>query len=152
MSDGRRIAVIALLMLVALFGWGVVMTGVGGGMMAGMGPGMMRGWGRNDATTAASPPIAGAQEIAVQAGDLWFKPATLEMPAAAPVNITVTNDGRLFHDFTIDTFGFRLSLDPGRSATGGLRALQRGEYRFYCSVPGHADAGMRGTLVVTGSR
>jgi uncharacterized cupredoxin-like copper-binding protein len=50
-----------------------------------------------------------------------------------------------------DSLNFRLGINPGDSASGGLRVDAPGEYRFYCSVPGHADAGMRGTLIVVAS-
>ncbi|MBI4260063.1 MAG: multicopper oxidase domain-containing protein [Actinobacteria bacterium] len=39
-------------------------------------------------------------------------------------------------------------LDGGRSAELTLPALEPGEYEYVCEVPGHADAGMRGVLVV----
>ena len=158
MNDTGRAILIALLVVIALPLWGLTlmggsggMMGAGGGMMAGMGPGMMGGRGAGGGTSASSPPVAGAREIAVQAGELWFKPATLQIPARTPVNITLTNTGRLFHDLVIDTLDFRLGLNPGDSATGGLRVDAPGEYRFYCSVPGHAAAGMRGTLIVVES-
>src|SRR5262249_37992269 len=34
------------------------------------------------------------------------------------------------------------------SSTGTLEGLKPGKYTFYCSVPGHREAGMEGTLVV----
>jgi len=83
-------------------------------------PGHMRGFGSGgDAGTgASSPPLASAQEAAVEAGDLWFRPATLAIPAGLPVNITVTNSGRVFHDFTVDALDLRLRGDPGGTAIG----------------------------------
>lgn len=149
MTDTGRAILIALVVLIAVaLLWGTMMMAAGG-----IGPSMMggMGWGRSAGTTASSPPVTGAKEITVQAGDLWFKPTTLEIPAGTPVNVTVTNTGGLFHDVTIDTLDFRLGVNPGRAATGGLRVDVPDEYRFYCSVPGHAAAGMRGTLVVTKS-
>ena len=158
MNDTGRAVLIALLVVIALPLWGLLMMGgtggmrgAPGGMMGGMGPGMMGGRGGGGGTSASSPPVAAAGTVTIQVGDLWFKPATLQIAARTPVNVTVTNTGRLFHDLVIDTLDFRLGLNPGDSATGGLRVDAPGEYRFYCSVPGHAAAGMRGTLIVVES-
>ena len=81
------------------------------------------------------------------------KRGTIEFRTGQPLNLTLQNNGRVFHDFVIDELGFRLAADAGDSITGGLRVDRPGEYRFYCSVPGHASAGMAGTLrAVGGSR
>jgi uncharacterized cupredoxin-like copper-binding protein len=37
---------------------------------------------------------------------------------------------------------------PGKQSVLRLR-LKRGRYQFYCPVPGHKAAGMRGTLIVS---
>lgn len=39
-------------------------------------------------------------------------------------------------------------LQPGDSATIKFTALETGEYEIFCTVQGHKDAGMIGTLVV----
>jgi uncharacterized cupredoxin-like copper-binding protein len=44
--------------------------------------------------------------------------------------------------------------EKGPTVIGGGRStvtatLKAGTYTFYCSVPGHEQAGMRGTLTVT---
>lgn len=96
----------------------------------------------------SSEPIAGAEELVVEAGDLWFEPSTIEIRAGDPVNVTLRNDGSVFHDLTIPDLDFVLEAEPGDAATGGLVVDQPGEYDFSCSVPGHAGGGMTGTLVV----
>ena len=35
-----------------------------------------------------------------------------------------------------------------KATTSFFVTLKAGKYNFYCSVPGHEDAGMRGTLIV----
>jgi uncharacterized cupredoxin-like copper-binding protein len=58
----------------------------------------------------------------------------------------VTNKGGISHDFKIA--GKRTpSLKTGKAAT--LKAtLKAGKYPFLCTLPGHAAAGMKGTLTV----
>jgi hypothetical protein len=83
----------------------------------------------------------------VVVGVLWG--ADVEVAAGEPTNLTVVNDGDAFHDLTIDEVGLRIDVDSGQQATAGLEIDEPGEYEYYCSVPGHAGAGMRGTLTVT---
>jgi uncharacterized cupredoxin-like copper-binding protein len=58
----------------------------------------------------------------------------------------VTNKGGISHDFKIA--GKKTpSLKTGKAAT--LKAtLKTGKYPFLCTLPGHAAAGMKGTLTV----
>jgi uncharacterized cupredoxin-like copper-binding protein len=49
----------------------------------------------------------------------------------------VTNDGRLV-----------ARAGPATTGRGGFIAPGPGDYVFYCNVPGHAVAGMIGTLTV----
>jgi YD repeat-containing protein len=135
------VAIAALLVGSAGSGWSMMSEGMG--MSGHMGRG---GVGTSNA------PLAGAPAVTVEAGDLWFSPAALEIQAGQPLNITLRNTGRVFHDFVVDELNFRLGAGAGDSVTGGLRLDRPGEYRFYCSVPGHASAGMTGTLTVVGAR
>jgi plastocyanin len=66
--------------------------------------------------------------------------------------IQALNAGVSNHDFTLDEFSIHEVLDPGAEAvTITIPAdAAPGEYRFYCSVPGHAESGMVGTLIVEG--
>ncbi|HYH12721.1 MAG TPA: c-type cytochrome [Thermomicrobiales bacterium] len=64
--------------------------------------------------------------------------------------ISVVNSGTLQHDFTVDELSISEDLP-----TDGSEVLitipedaEPGEYEFYCSVPGHREGGMYGTLVI----
>ncbi|HWL34326.1 MAG TPA: cupredoxin domain-containing protein [Gaiellaceae bacterium] len=58
----------------------------------------------------------------------------------------VTNKGGVSHDFKI-AGKKTVSLKTGKAAT--LKAtLKKGKYPFLCTLPGHAAAGMKGTLTV----
>jgi uncharacterized cupredoxin-like copper-binding protein len=42
-----------------------------------------------------------------------------------------------------------VDVPAGTTATTGLTVARPGEYAYECTVPGHAAAGMTGTLTVT---
>ena len=66
--------------------------------------------------------------------------------AKGATTFKVTNKGALSHDFKI-AGKKTVMLKKGKTAT--LRAtLKKGKYAFLCTVPGHAAAGMKGTLTV----
>ncbi len=153
-TRGRRMAV-ALAATVTLAACTPVggPGGMGGSMNGGMGGGMGSGRGapggdEQDAEEAADA-IPGAREVVVEAGDVYFEPDTLRVQAGEPVNITVTNVGAAFHDFTVTDLGVMVDVPAGTTATAGLTVEEPGEYAYECTVPGHAAAGMTGTLTVT---
>jgi uncharacterized cupredoxin-like copper-binding protein len=58
----------------------------------------------------------------------------------------------LVHDFVIDNIGgkkFDIESQPHGKATGNVTPRAPGTYQFYCSQPGHLEAGMAGTLAVS---
>lgn len=123
--------------------------GSGGGFMHGMMGGGMGGMmGGGETGRSASPPAPGARELTVSGGEFFFEPDEIQAEAGEPVNITFDNRGMMFHTLTIGELGFELRAEAGESASGGLTVDEPGTYSFICAVPGHAEAGMRGTLTV----
>ncbi len=106
------------------------------------------GWNRT-ATAPADPPVAGAPEVVVDAGDLWFDPARIELEAGTTTNLVLDNTGQVFHDLSIPDLDIHLEAGAGETAATALRSPDEGRYEFLCTVPGHAAGGMRGELVVT---
>lgn len=105
------------------------------------------------ASPAASPSApsaaSGATALSVVTGDLFFDPKTLAGAANVDVVITITNNGALAHDFSLPDLGITSKmLNPGESTTVTVKA-PAGDYRFICTVPGHAEAGMTGTLTLS---
>jgi plastocyanin len=94
-----------------------------------------------------SPPIDGADELAVTADALAFEPARIELAAGEPINVELTSRDT-FHDLVVDEVDFHLGADASRSVTGGLVLDEPGTYVGYCSVPGHRSAGMELEFVV----
>lgn len=96
------------------------------------------------------PTIPGAPEVSVNAMEFGFEPSQVEVASETAFNLTLENRGTLVHDLVIRGIGLHLAAEPGGSADAGVSGLQAGEYEFWCSVPGHAEAGMTGLLVVSG--
>jgi nitrite reductase (NO-forming) len=80
--------------------------------------------------------------------DFRFQPAEIRIKAGQNVNIALANRGAIIHDITIPALQVSLVAQPGQRVTAGLAAARPGTYEFYCSVPGHREAGMVGRLVV----
>jgi plastocyanin len=95
----------------------------------------------------ASPVAADARRIEVTASSFAFDPDEITVEAGEDIAIVLSSDDTL-HDFTVDDLDAHVAVDAGDTGEGGLRADEPGTYTFYCSVPGHRDEGMEGTLIV----
>lgn len=87
---------------------------------------------------------------AVPDGTFAFEQDELSAPAGS-ATFEFTNPASLDHDFCIEEGGSEVGcadiVSDGDSST--LEAdLEPGEYTFYCSVAGHREGGMEGTLTV----
>jgi len=96
---------------------------------------------------ADSPVAPGARPIDVTGSSYEFEPDEITIQAGEDVAIVLTATD-IQHDFTIDELDAHVSADTGETAEGGLRADEPGTYTFYCSVEGHREAGMDGTVTV----
>ena len=99
------------------------------------------------APAAISKPAASkATTVLVTAKEFKFTLSKRSVPKGV-VTFKVTNKGALPHDFKIS--GKKTAMiKPGKSAT--LRVtLTKGAKAYLCTVPGHAAAGMKGSLRVT---
>ena len=63
------------------------------------------------------------------------------------VTFKIKNAGHLKHDFKINGKKSKL-LSPGASTTLRVGFSKAGRYTYLCTVPGHAQAGMKGKLTV----
>ncbi len=85
-------------------------------------------------------------ELTVVATDMAFTPDELEV-SAGDVAITLVNEGQAYHDLRVGEEPFIVEVAAGGSATVTVN-LAAGTYEMFCSIPGHSEAGMVGTLVV----
>ena len=70
---------------------------------------------------------------------------------AGRIRIVFLNRSHLKHNVNVELGERELghSATVTRAATSFFVTLKPGRYNFYCSVPGHEDAGMHGTLIVS---
>lgn len=94
-----------------------------------------------------TPVAEGARRIDVNATSFAYDPDEITVDTGEDVAIVLTSDD-LLHDFVIDELDVHVAADRDETAEGGLRADTAGEYTYYCTVAGHREAGMEGTLVV----
>ena len=90
---------------------------------------------------------ADATEVEVSLGRFVIDPSEVTVPAG-DLRLRVTNtDPELAHDLVVYGKGTR-RLAPGESQNLDIPDVAAGQYRMWCDVPGHAEAGQTGTLVV----
>jgi uncharacterized cupredoxin-like copper-binding protein len=119
---------------------------------------------------AAAGGATSASVSADPSGQLRFAEETMSVAAGQPVTVTFSNPAPVEHNWVLvepgqedavasaalGTGGDAIGLDGvigasdvivnGASDTVDLEALDAGEYTYICTVPGHYQAGMRGTL------
>jgi plastocyanin len=107
------------------------------------------------ASTQASGGASGGRagttlQLAADASALKFDTTSLSAKAGK-VTIDFNNPSAIGHDVTIEAAGDKeIAKTPVISQSHATLSatLKPGTYKFYCSVPGHEAAGMKGTLTV----
>jgi nitrite reductase (NO-forming) len=124
-------------------------TAPGSASAEAMPAGMPMGGAAASTAPATGSSIAAGGEIAIDAFDLGFKPAAVAVAAAGTYPVSFHNTGSTLHDLTFAD-GTKLSADAGATVKGSVNVPAAG-LGFLCSIPGHAAAGMTGTVAVAGS-
>jgi plastocyanin len=98
--------------------------------------------------TSSGP--GGTVQLAADATDLAYDTTSLSSKPGK-VTIDFTNPSALEHDVAIEQAGKELAdseLIANGAKTSASAELAPGTYTFFCTVPGHREAGMEGTLTV----
>ena len=154
-----------LLGVTAITGLAAVLAACGGG-------GEAQGARPEDAARAAAATALftgpAGQSLALEMADLKFSTTALSAKSGEVVDVNLANKGSIEHDFSMAKLPGEKALRVGgkdtdiakskhevhahlRSGEAGvvrLKASSPGAYEFFCSVPGHREAGMKGTFTV----
>ena len=76
-----------------------------------------------------------------------------EIRSAAGVHrgeaILFVDTGAVEHDVVFEGVDGAVHAAAGQTAKGAFQFAKEGIYTFFCSIPGHKEAGMKGTIHVT---
>jgi uncharacterized cupredoxin-like copper-binding protein len=141
----------------------------------GMAPGSMPGHHHSDSLWFGAPGAASKVDrtIRVEVKDLSFSPPAVEVKPGETVRFIVSNTSEVEHDFTIgdsktqDEHGAEMAdmadmaaehahhpdpnavfLKGGETKEIVWRFGKAGQIEFGCNVPGHYEAGMKGTIAI----
>ncbi len=92
---------------------------------------------------------ANATRVVVTAQAVAFTPPDVRVRAGQTVVLEFTNDDPIFHDWeAVGLANVDAGARPGQVQKIRFTIDEPGTYRVECTVEGHAEAGMTGTLVV----
>jgi plastocyanin len=106
-----------------------------------------------ETTETGAGDAGGGASVSISAnpdGDLAYEQDSVSAPAG-PVTIEFDNPAPIGHDVVVeDDSGNELARTDVISGdtTTAEGEFEAGDYTFYCSVAGHREAGMEGTLTV----
>jgi plastocyanin len=103
-------------------------------------------------TTASSPSNeATPLEVVIVSTEFKFVPAKVRVVAGRAVTLVLDNSGaETEHSivFVLPALDIRLEVKAGEIVRKTILFEKAGEYDFICDLPGHSEAGMKGTLIV----
>ena len=125
----------------------------GGWLVAGLG-GVLIGaaltsWLAGSASASGGTVSAAPTTTAVvTAENSTFDTTSLSMRSGEVLGLFLVNRDSTAHSFDIDSLGIHVPLPPNSTSAVAITPTGQGALEFYCSIPGHRDAGMVGTIFV----
>ncbi|MBP6786095.1 MAG: cupredoxin domain-containing protein [Candidatus Promineofilum sp.] len=128
-------------------------------------------------SSGGEPAAVTPVEFTLTATDVAYDISQIEVTAGQPVKVIFNNQGTLVHDFSITEIphsgevvavatetadmaaheaemghmeepDVHVAVGPGASGSVTFTPTTAGEYEYHCTVAGHLEAGMAGTLIV----
>lgn len=101
-------------------------------------------------TAATTTPTSNVVHLSAPVSGLKYNQKVVRAHAGR-IKIVFLNRSALKHNVNVELGEreFGKSATVTKSTTTFFVTLKAGKYNFYCSVPGHEDAGMHGSLIVS---
>jgi plastocyanin len=93
---------------------------------------------------ADAPTVTGV----ITAENSKFVYTSLNLNGGDVLGLFVINTDGIAHAFDVDSLGIHIQLPADSTTAIAIKPTGPGRLEFYCSVPGHQDAGMAGTITV----
>lgn len=86
-------------------------------------------------------------KLEVELDDLYFAPTFIKATPGAEVEVSLKNEGKVQHTFTIDETNTNVELAAGKSSSVKVKLPATGALAFYCNF--HRGSGMQGAFSVS---
>ena len=103
---------------------------------------------RNKGASAGATISGPVVKANVSLSDFAIKGQLASFPSG-PIQLNVINKGPSPHSLTVTGVATTKNLAVGETALLDLGTLEPGTYKWFCKIAGHAEAGMKGTFVVS---
>lgn len=88
-----------------------------------------------------------AATVKMEADDFYFEPADVEATVGKATTLTIENEGKVEHNFSITELGVTKDIEAGKKANLAFTPKQSGTLQFFCKY--HVAQGMKGSLGVS---
>ena len=122
--------------------------------------GPFKDWGLSSKASASNPGETGSSKVGtdnntvainLEVAEWSFNPPKIIVEKGQQVTIVLVNKGKAPHNIFIEGYNVTTkTISPGETDTITFTANVDGQFLFWCTVPGHREAGLEGKLVVQG--
>ncbi len=126
----------ARLTYLALITVGLIVGGTFAAVLASMGTGGV-------SVNLAGPPD---ETFTIQMENTNFLTSEIDASLGDNILVIIENLDPGLHDFIIEEFDVAVENGAGETSVAAFTADRAGTFPFYCSVPGHREAGMEGIV------
>ena len=104
----------------------------------------------NTANTV-TPPVAtpSGATVEVALSEYAFSPSNITLKANQSTTLTLSNTGRIAHTFVVAELNINQEVAAGKTETITVTPTKAGTFQLDCTVGGHKQLGMHGTVTVT---
>lgn len=101
----------------------------------------------SDSSVTEEEKVEVVKKITVVGKEFAYEPSVLDLKVGEKVELTFKNEGKYPHDLDIPALSVNTEVIPaGKETTVIFMPEKSGSYELFCSVAGHKDLGMKGSV------